>query len=232
MTQRSASPRSRWNLNRSSSSSSILTKKEQTIQRLAASDSNRSINTASTSSSSSSSCGSNHNNNRSLDSILCNNNNNNKTTLSSRRSIRQRLSDRRNKKKKAKKSVSFGVVETREYAVILGDNPTILGGFPLGLDWRFNIRPTQSVNQHLDQQRQRRRAGGVGATTIFDKDPKAAPLTSEQRKAKLQCMGFSREEIWAQERRRKVIVTSEWAYGTNEKLPSFRPQALVSHYVV
>jgi len=47
---------------------------------------------------------------------------------------------------KRRKSVGFSIVQVREYAVTIGDHPCCTMGFPLSLDWEYNVEPACSID--------------------------------------------------------------------------------------
>merc|ERR1712176_1236507 len=55
---------------------------------------------------------------------------------------------RRKEKKGKKKSVGFGSINFRNYAVIMGDHPCCTMGCPLTLDWSFSEGEHVSVDEY------------------------------------------------------------------------------------
>jgi hypothetical protein len=121
---------------------------------------------------------------------------------------------------KPRKSVNFSSVEVREYGLVLGDSPDIDNGFPLMLDWKYN-RDTKifPVDEHQQQ------AEALNRNPIEELDP-------HQRRLRLRSMGFSEAELRVAERRRKIQLCHEWAYGTNKQNPPpFMKPSFVDRYI-
>jgi hypothetical protein len=121
---------------------------------------------------------------------------------------------------KPRKSVAFSFVEVREYGLVLGDSPDIDNGFPLMLDWRYNkdtkILP---VDEHQEQ------GEALNRSPIEELDP-------HQRRWRLRSMGFSEAELRLAERRRKILLSHEWAYGSNKQNPPpFIKPSFVDRYI-
>ena len=118
------------------------------------------------------------------------------------------------------KKVSFDTVEERQYGLIVGDSPDIDDGFPLMLDWKYNKVVPVSVDVH-----QERRTGGPSAGRIEE-------LDVYERRLRLRAMGFTEAQLRLAERRRRIHLSLEWAYGMNKKnTPPFLNDSFVNHYV-
>jgi hypothetical protein len=121
---------------------------------------------------------------------------------------------------KPRKSVAFSSVEVREYGLVLGDSPDIDNGFPLMLDWKYNkdtkILP---VDEHQEQ------------VEALNRSP-IEELDAHQRRLRLRSMGLSEAELRLAERRRKIQLSHEWAYGTNKQNPPpFIKPSFVDRYI-
>lgn len=116
----------------------------------------------------------------------------------------------------AKKRVSFGTVSVQQHQLILGDCP-FSDGYPISLDWRHAEPVTVSIDEYEHDH------------SDFDK------LDMHDRQLRLRQMGYSRKDMQAQERKRKIILVEEWAFGDNKiDEPLFGlPMAkkLMQHYV-
>jgi len=117
--------------------------------------------------------------------------------------------------------IRFDSVEVREYPLVVGDNPSITGGFPLQIDWNY----TTTLHTAVDNFEQTRHEQRTCAQ-------KLKALSTSERKARLKQMGYTDAMLRQWECRRKVIHTHEWAYGSNMKLPAFKTRVWVENYVV
>ena len=118
------------------------------------------------------------------------------------------------------KSVGFSHVEVREYGLVLGDSPDIDNGFPLMLDWKYN-KDTKifSVDEHQE------RAEALNRSPIEELDP-------IQRRLRLRNAGYTEAELMLAERRRKIQLTHEYAYGNNKQNPPpFLKPSFVERYI-
>ena len=119
-----------------------------------------------------------------------------------------------------RKSVAFSCVEVREHGLILGDSPDIDNGFPLMLDWKYNkdtkILP---VDEHQE------RAEALTRSPIEELDP-------DQRRLRLRSVGYTEAELRLAERRRKIQLIHEFAYGNNKQNPPpFLKPSFVDRYI-
>ena len=119
-----------------------------------------------------------------------------------------------------RKSVAFSCVEVREYGLVLGDSPDIDNGFPLMLDWKYNKDPKiVSVDEHQE------RAEALNRGPIEELDP-------IQRRSRLRSVGYTEAELRLAERRRKIQLTHEYAYGNNKQNPPpFLKPSFVDRYI-
>lgn len=145
-------------------------------------------------------------------------------SLSSIRSIDSEVRDQvktaTDTKQQRKKSVSFDTVETREYGLIVGDSEDIIDGFPLMLDWKHTEGVKETVDVHQDHAKARDRCGPI------------QELDSHERRLRLRAMGFTEAQLRLAERRRRVLISQEWAYGQNKKnTPPFLNKSFVNNYV-
>jgi len=118
-----------------------------------------------------------------------------------------------------KKTVSFDTVETREYALIVGDSEDILDGFPLMLGWSHTEGVKTTVDNHQDQAEARDHG-------------RPEELDAHERRLRLRAMGFTEAQLRLAERRRRVQIAQEWAYGQNKKnTPPFLNKSFVNNYI-
>lgn len=121
---------------------------------------------------------------------------------------------------KPKKRVSFDTVEIREYGLIVGDSEDIVDGFPLMLDWAHTQGVKTSVDIHQDQVKTR------------DRQHPIQELDTHERRLRLRAMGFTEAQLRLAERRRRIQISQEWAYGQNKKnTPPFLNKSFVNNYV-
>lgn len=95
--------------------------------------------------------------------------------------------------------VSFGTVQIQEHQLILGDNP-FSDGYPISLDWKHadpKIIPVDDYEEH--------HSVDLEKLDIFD------------RQLRLQKMGYRKTDLQSQERKRKILLTEEWAFGDNKE---------------
>ena len=100
--------------------------------------------------------------------------------------------------KKEKKTVSFGTVSVTEHAVVIGDSPNSC--FPLSLDWKRSAAPDVYDMDTFEESH---------------REPKR--ISVEERQRRLLSMGYSRQELRQTERRRKILIVNEWAFGSNKE---------------
>jgi hypothetical protein len=65
----------------------------------------------------------------------------------------------------SKKSVSFGVIQVREYNRVLGDNPDVLFGPPISLGWNYIQKDTLPMDEYLATKVPRRGALRMSSVT-------------------------------------------------------------------
>lgn len=70
----------------------------------------------------------------------------------------------RRRRKKGKKSVGFGSINFRNYAVIMGDHPCCTMGCPLTLDWSFSEGEHVSVDEYENSRSPRAAKGALRFT--------------------------------------------------------------------
>jgi hypothetical protein len=121
---------------------------------------------------------------------------------------------------KPKKTVSFDTVEVREYGLIVGDSEDVLDGFPLMLSWAHSEGVKTSVDVHQDQVKARERSGPI------------EELDAHERRLRLRAMGFTEAQLRLAERRRRIQISCEWAYGQNKRnTPPFLNKSFVNNYI-
>lgn len=84
---------------------------------------------------------------------------------------------------KPKRSVSFGVLEVREYDMILGDNPSVSYGPPLQLGWNYNHLGSVSLDFYETNRHKRRTVRQMMMNYYYRKN------------ALIHVWGYSEEEI-------------------------------------
>ena len=83
-------------------------------------------------------------------------------------------------KTRVKRSVSYGSVKIREYERVVGDNPGVSSGVPIGIGWNYHVVEETDLDDVQLQQK--------------DSSP-AVPLTSEERETVLKRWNYSSGEI-------------------------------------
>lgn len=89
-----------------------------------------------------------------------------------------------NSEKSVRKSVTFGIIEIREYAVIADINPAVSSGPAIGLGWNYNILPHSEITD-FGSNRHRRRAAVLEELKI----PRS------ERESMLREFGFDQKQI-------------------------------------
>jgi hypothetical protein len=112
-------------------------------------------------------------------------------------------------------------VSIQEHKLILGDNP-YCNGYPITLDWKHTEPRVVDVNDHAD-------------SNEHGRDP-LQPLDAKDRLQRLQQMGYTRHDILTQERKRRILLTEEWAYGDNKEVQPIMgmptTKILLNRYVI
>lgn len=83
-------------------------------------------------------------------------------------------------KTRVKRNVSYGNVKVREYERIIGDNPGVSSGAPIGIGWTYQSTEETDLDDHEHQRK--------------DSSP-AVPLTSDERKNMLKLWSYSSGDI-------------------------------------
>ena len=136
-------------------------------------------------------------------------------------------------KSSKERRVSFGEVHIREHAITVGDNPNVIGGLPLSLDWKHSpYDQATDIDDYEDLLGRRHRAHAD-----VRRRRSITPLTAEERKSRLRNMGITKSQLRQAEIQRKIRLTSEWAYGRDQfGVPKIIPlettKLLLQHYVV
>jgi len=127
------------------------------------------------------------------------------------------------------KHVTFGAVRVRRYSLTMGDNPNIRGGYPLGLDWKHTNEEVTDLEDFEDSRESDR--------LLLENMQEEGRLSVEERKCRLQSMGFTEKEVRHAEIQRKIRMTTEWAYGKDAKgapksFPLETTKLILQQYVV
>jgi hypothetical protein len=120
---------------------------------------------------------------------------------------------------KSNRRVSFSTVEVREYHVVIGDYR--LCWYPLSLDWKFHSKTTLWGVDDFDKIKQLTAAGG-----------RPRCLGEKQRQDRLQTMGSTQKELMQCNRRRKIILAMDHAYGLCNTREAKKALWDMDHYVV
>lgn len=110
---------------------------------------------------------------------------------------------------KPKKHVRFSVVETREYALVVGDHPLCPDGLALSLDWRYS--PETTVKNVLDAQEKK----GCG-------EPKR--LGYSERRLRLKQASNEKEEIERIEECKRLDQTELPQFVSRYAFAALEPQ--------
>lgn len=122
--------------------------------------------------------------------------------------------------RRKKKQVSFDSVVIREHNVIVGDSEDVIDGFPLMLDWAHTEGVKMSVDVHQARAEAQERQHPI------------EELDAHQRRLRLRAMGFTEGQLRLAERRRRVLISQQWAYGQNKKnTPPFLNKSFVNNYI-
>lgn len=88
-----------------------------------------------------------------------------------------------------KKSISFSTVEIREYNIVIGDNPSVSRGAPVGLGWKYVSSSPINVDEYeFTRMSEGRLVTSCGARA-------GLMLTHLRRRSLLRYAGFTEEEI-------------------------------------
>lgn len=92
-------------------------------------------------------------------------------------------------KPSVKKSTSFSTVEIREYNIVIGDNPSVSRGAPIGLGWKYvSSSPIKIDEYEFTRMSEGRLVTSFGARA-------GLILTHLRRRSMLRYAGFTEEEI-------------------------------------
>jgi hypothetical protein len=128
-----------------------------------------------------------------------------KRSLSSSLSNGHSLFNKTQVEKGQGKNVSFDSVTVRNFNLILGDNDGC--SVPLSIGWKWVESEPMPVDIY---------------DKIYHQDPnyvcakKLEPLDLEERKRRLYAVGYSKQHLQREERRRRVQLAMQWAYQTTK----------------
>jgi hypothetical protein len=110
--------------------------------------------------------------------------------------------------------VSFSTAEFREYKVTVAVNHYV--DYAMTLDWEYAATEVKVVD--LEKYPDRRRKSAL------------KPLNTRKRQQRLLSMGISKESLVALERRRRILLTGEWAFGNNAKARPYFAEGKILDY--
>jgi hypothetical protein len=116
---------------------------------------------------------------------------------------------------KPKRRVSFSKAEYREYKITVAVAPEV--SFPLTLDWQFHESTTIDLTKDLGKNSQHR---------------ELKPLNIRKRQRRLLNMGIPRGDLVAMERRRRVQLAGEWAFGNDAGAHPFNAEQKILQYAL
>jgi hypothetical protein len=97
-----------------------------------------------------------------------------------------------------RRHVSCGTVSVQEHQLVLGDSP-YSDGYPISIDWKHAAQKTMRSLDEFEQDH-----------TELEK------LDLHERQLRLQHMGYRKVDLQKQERKRKILLAEEWAFGDNK----------------
>lgn len=110
--------------------------------------------------------------------------------------------------------VSFSTAEFREYKVTVAVNHFV--DYAITLDWEYAADEVYTIN--LDMHPDRIRTSAL------------KPLNTRKRQQRLLSMGIPKQALVALERRRRILLAGEWAFGNNSKARPYFAQGKILDY--